>query len=570
MASLKIASRRLRTFLFSSLVWPGSVAACQAPAIESTTATALDPVRARDEAIDAVFAAYAHEAAPGCAVGVYEGGQIVHARGFGSADLEHDVPITDSTVFDLGSVSKQLTAAAILLLAQDGKLSLDDDVRDYVPELPVYGKPITLRHLLHHTSGLRDYTALLAIDGHDDADLTTDDDALFAITHQRALNFPTGSEWSYSNTGYFLLALVVRRVTGTTLATFEKERIFDPLGMTDTHVHEDHRRIVPRRAIAYARGADGAFGLAMSDFEQTGDGAVMTTARDLARWNENFRTGKVGGPSMLATLRTRGKLDDGRELTYAMGLVIDEVAGLPREWHGGSWAGYRAAFLRFPGENVAVAVLCNRADATPVSLAMDVARVMVPELGATAARTAPEPRIDPAVIAGSYLDRATFEVRSVRAHDGILGLRTSLDGAGERQLVPVDERTFAVKGTTIQLRWEPASKAQPPRLVERQGDAEPETFERFEPESAAATGLSEYAGRYESDEMTTDMTVAVRGENLVLSTYGRAPSATLHPLLHDAFEGNGAGYRFERDGRGQIVGLVLSANRMHGLRWQKR
>ena len=564
MRSEVIERRPLRPSRVLPLAWLTSLAACQPP-------TTGDPARARDEAIDAVFAAYAHDRSPGCAVGVYEEGQIVRASGYGSADLEHDVPITDTTVFDLGSVSKQFTAAAIVLLAQDGKLSLDDDIRDYVPELPGYGKPITLRHLLHHTSGLRDYTALLAITGHDDADLTNDDDALFLITRQYALNFPTGSEWSYSNTGYFLLSLVVRRITGQTLAAFEKERIFDPLGMSDTHVQDDHTRIVPRRAVAYAKRADGTFGLAMSDFEQSGDGAVMSTVRDLARWDANFSSGEVGGQSMLATLRTRGRLDDGQELTYAMGLVIDDVGGVSREWHGGSWAGYRAAILRFPTDKLAVSVLCNSAETTPISLATAVAGVMLPEVAAAIpSSTTLPPGLDPTLVAGSYLDRETFEVRVVRAHDGILGLRTSLDGPRERELVPIDARTLVVKGTTIQLRWEPGSNKHPPRLVEQEGDASPEAFERFEPTSLAEARLQEYAGRYESDELTTDLTVSVHGGKLALATYGRSPTTTLHPLLGDAFEGNGAGYELERDGRGQISGLIMNANRMHGLRWKRR
>lgn len=570
MTSSQIASRPFRSFLFFPLAWLAAVAACQPPAREATTTAATrDPLRSRDEAIDAVFAAYAQDHGPGCAVGVYEAGQIVHARGFGFADLEHEVPITDTTVFDLGSVSKQFTAAAVVLLAQDGKLSLDDDIRDHVPELPSYGKPITLRHLLHHTSGLRDYTALLQMSGHDDADLTNDDDALFEISHQHALNFPTGTEWAYSNTGYFLLSLVVRRVTGETLAAFERERIFEPLGMSDTHVHDDHTRIVPRRAMGYEKGANGTVGIAMSDFEQTGDGAVMTTVRDLARWDENFHSGKVGGQSMLDTLRTRGQLDDGTELSYGMGLMIDDVGGVPREWHGGSWAGYRSAIMRFPTENLGVAVLCNSADATPVALAADVAAVVSPQLAAAAPK-GPTPALDATVIAGSYLDRATFEVRTVRAHDGVLGLRTSLAGAKDRELVPIDAHTLAVKGTRTKLRWEPGTNEQPARLVEETGDTRPETFERFEPASVAVGDLTEYAGRYASDEMTTDLTLSVHDGKLAVATYGRTPAIKLSPLLHDAFEGNGAGYRFERDGSGQLTGLVMNVDGMHGLRWERR
>jgi CubicO group peptidase (beta-lactamase class C family) len=344
MRSFENIPRALRTFLVFAVASVAGVAACQptatpqvqapSPAQRPTPAPgspSAAPAQARDEAIDAIFATTTQGRSPGCALGVYREGEIVLARGYGFADLEHDVPITETTVFDLGSVSKQFTAAAIVLLAEGGKLSLDDDVRKFLPELPSYGKPITLRHLLHHTSGLRDYTGLLGISGHDDADLTGDDDALFLITHQRALSFPTGSEWSYSNTGYFLLSLIVRRVTGKTLAELEKERIFDPLGMSDTHVHDDHRRLVPRRAIAYGLGSNGQLGLAMSDFEQTGDGAVMTTVRDLARWDGNFATPKVGGPALLDAMRSRGRLDDGTPLTYP----FTPLCGAAQRAHGG-------------------------------------------------------------------------------------------------------------------------------------------------------------------------------------------------------------------------------------------
>ena len=297
------------------------------------------------------------------------------------------------TAFDIGSVSKQFTAAAVLLLVEDKKLSLDDDVRMYVPEVPRYGKAITLRHLLHHTSGLRDYAGLLSFSSFDIADLTNDDDAIFAIAHQKALNFPTGTEWSYSNTGYFLLSIVVKRVAGKPLSAFAKERIFEPLGMKSTFILDDHTRIVARRATAYAPREDGArFGIAMSNFEQAGDGAVQTTIEDLARWDANFYDPRVGGRSMLTTLRTPGKLDDGKPVSYAMGLGETNTNGIAREEHDGAWAGYRADIVRFPTERLTVACLCNVANADASALAHAVATALLPKLAESAApRTSETP-----------------------------------------------------------------------------------------------------------------------------------------------------------------------------------
>jgi CubicO group peptidase (beta-lactamase class C family) len=578
MSSCEFFPRFLRTFSLSGLIAVSGVAGCQITPDQEVTAprspprdttrpgaAALAAARSTGEAIDAVFSPTIEGRSPGCALGVYREGEMVYARGYGFADLEHDVPITETTVFDLGSVSKQFTAAAIVLLVEDGKLSLDDDVRKHLPELPSYGKPITLRHLLHHTSGLRDYTDLLAIDGHDDADLTGEADALFAVTHQHALNFPPGSGWSYSNTGYFLLSLVVERVTGETLAAFENERIFAPLGMSDTHVHDDHRRLVPRRAIAYSNGDDGRLGLAMSDFEQTGDGAVMTTVRDLARWNGNFASAQVGGTPLLAALRTPGHRDDGATLTYAMGLFIDDVNGVPREWHRGSWAGYRAAFMRFPTANLGIAVLCNSAEATPVTLAMAVAGVFLPQL--TAANPGSTAQLDAAAIVGTYLDRESLQVREVRAHGGVIGVRTSLDAAKESELDPLDAGAFAVKGTMIHIAFAPGSSQE---LLEKQGDGSAQAFERFDPAAVAAAPLQEYAGRYESDEIAADMDLIVHEGRLVAGPHGRAPTRRLVPVIQDGFEGGGMGFRFERDGHGEIQGFSLSANQIRGIRWKKR
>ena len=341
---------------------------------------------APDKAVDDVFAAYTTPGAPGCAVGVIRDSKLVFERGYGLANIEHDLALTSRTVFDIGSTSKQFTAAAIFLLEQQGKLSVNDDVRKAVPELPSYGETITIRHLLNHTSGIRDYLTLMSVAGVNFDGVTTDEDALKLIVRQKALNFTPGSEHLYSNSGYFLLSVIVKRASGKSLRAFAEEHIFRPLEMRDTHFHDDHTMPVPRRATGYAPGPEGTFRIDMSGFEQTGDGAVYTTIEDLAKWDRNFYEPKVGGKALVDALLRNGVLTDGRTLPYAAGLVHGKYKGLETVSHGGSWAGYRADLVRFPDQRLSVICLCNRADGNPGAKARQVAEVFL------ATEIAPEQR----------------------------------------------------------------------------------------------------------------------------------------------------------------------------------
>lgn len=325
--------------------------------------------------VDAIFAQWNRTDSPGCAVGVYRGGVIEYARGYGMGNLELGVALSPHSLFDIGSTSKQFTAMSIMLLARDGKLSLDDDIHKFIPELPNYGKTITVRHILTHTSGIRDYLTLWGLAGVDDADLTTDDDALALIARQRELNFAPGEQWLYSNSGFFLASVIVKRVSGKTLARFAAERIFAPLGMTHTRFNDDHMAIIPDRATGYTPRDSGGWATAMSNFEQTGDGAVQTSIEDLQRWDENFYTGTVGGTETLASMQKPAVLNDGKQQTYALGLTVDRYRGLRTVSHGGSWAGYRAELLRFPDQHLSVSCLCNLARTNPSLLARRVAEV---------------------------------------------------------------------------------------------------------------------------------------------------------------------------------------------------
>ena len=344
----------------------------------STTAVAQQKSGADSsvhERVDRIFAQWDRTDSPGCALGVYRNGRVDYSRGYGMANLELGVSVSPQSVFDIGSTSKQFTAMSIMLLARDGKLSLDDDIRKYVPELPDYGKTITIRHILTHTSGIRDYLTLWALAGVDDADLTTDQDALDLIARQRELNFAPGDHWLYSNSGFFLASVIVKRVSGKTLAQFAQDRIFAPLGMTHTRFNDDHKAVIPMRATGYTPRDSGGWATEMSNFEQTGDGAVQTSIEDMQRWDENFYTGAVGGFDILAAMQKPAVLNDGKQQTYALGLTVDSYRGLRTVSHGGSWAGYRAELLRFPDQHFAVACLCNLARINPSLLARRVAEV---------------------------------------------------------------------------------------------------------------------------------------------------------------------------------------------------
>jgi len=332
-------------------------------------------------AVDEVFGDLAKAGSPGCALGVYRDGKIIYAKGYGLANIEENVSITPQSVFDIGSTSKQFTAASILLLEKQGKLSVNDDVRKYLPELPDYGQKITILELLNHTSGLRDYLTLMELAGIHIDSVTTDEDALALINRQKALNFAPGSDYLYSNTGFFLLSLIVKRVSGKSLRDFAAENIFTPLEMAHTQYRDDHTSLIADRALAYdEKETKDGYKLDVSYFEQTGDGAVHTSVEDLLQWDENFYSPRVGGQDFLKELQEHGKLNSGKALDYAKGLVVKDYRGLHTVSHGGAWGGYRAELLRFPEQHFSVACLCNVGNANPTKRAHEVADVYLGSL----------------------------------------------------------------------------------------------------------------------------------------------------------------------------------------------
>ena len=324
---------------------------------------ALTPVQIAR--IDSAFAQYARTGSPGCALGVSRNDQVVLERAWGQAELEHAIPITPGTIFEGGSVSKQFTAAAVLLLAQDGKLSLDDNIRRWVPEVPDYGTPITIRHLLNHTSGLKDWGSIAGIGGWPRGSrIYTHAHVLEIIGRQGSLNYAPGAEYLYSNSNYNLLAIMAERVSGESLPALTKRLIFDPLGMTHTSWRDDFTRIVPGRAQAYAPAA-GGWRLQMPNENVYGNSSLLTTVGDLLKWSANTTSMRVGGAAFRAEQQRTGVLNSGDPITYAAGIQMVAYAGQPEISHTGATAGYRAFLGRYPESGWAVAVLCNAANAPP-------------------------------------------------------------------------------------------------------------------------------------------------------------------------------------------------------------
>ncbi len=324
--------------------------------------------------VDALFASWDKPDTPGAAVAVARDGEIVYQRGYGSANLEYGLPITPKTVFLVASVSKQFTAFALAMLADQGKISLNDDVRKHVPELPDYGKKITIRHLIHHTSGLRDEFGLLAMAGYHMDDVITKETILDLAYRQKELNFDPGEEYVYCNTGYTLMAEIVERVTGQSFREWTSENMFEPLGMAHSHFRDDYQSIIKNRAQGYYKDGE-TYKKQVVNYASVGASGLYTTAEDLARWAMNFDHGRVGEAAVLEQVHQRGRLNKGDTLSYAFGQSIGQYKGHRRVSHGGSHRGFKTHLVRFPNDGLAVIVLGNWEEFNPAEMAYKVADV---------------------------------------------------------------------------------------------------------------------------------------------------------------------------------------------------
>lgn len=514
-------------------------------------------------AVDRVFAGTANDA-PGCAVGISRGGRLIYENGYGMANLETGTPITAASIFHVASVSKQFTAMSVMLLARDGKLSLDDDIRRFLPEIPDYGHRITIRHLLTHTSGLRDQWDLLAMArGRFQENRITDADVLEIVARQKALNFVPGTEYLYSNTGYTLAGTIVRRVSGRSLRDFADERIFRPLGMTRTHFHDDYTMVVPGRTSAYERRMDDRWHVSIPNFDTYGATSLYSTVGDLLKWEANVAAPTVGDESILRQMNTSATLANGDTTGYGLGRATEKHRGAWLVGHSGSDAGYRAYLGQFPEHRLAVAVLCNR-PSNPANFAREVAAVLLGD--ALGREPAPAPAVRQTVdelrsLAGVYVNPATDRILFVSLRDDAL----TLGRASGPKLVPIGERRFRAEGAPS-IEYEFRSDGTLLQHRRTWPSAIPITFTRHAPARPTPAALRAYAGTYDSEELGATYTVVATDSTLVLETRG-GNDRVLRPAYGDVFVGD-VTIAFTRRGS-RIDGLLMGSSRVRRVRFAR-
>lgn len=524
--------------------------------------------------VDSIFTSMNRPTEPGCALSVMRDGAPIYEQGYGMANLEYGIPITPNSVFHVASVSKHFTAMAIELLVNEGRVSWDDNIRDYVPEVPDFDSEITLRHLVHHVSGIRDQWSLLSMAGWRwEADVVTQKDVLDITSRQEALNFEPGSRYMYSNTGFTLLAVVVERVTGKTLREFTKERIFDPLDMDNTHFHDDHQMIVENRTWAYEPDENGAFGLKNSipDFDVVGATSLFTTAHDMAAWDRNFYTGMVGGETALERLHDTYVLSSGDTLSYAHGLSLGEYRGLKTVGHGGADAGYRSHFLRFPDQEFSVSVLCNVSTANPSSLARNVADIYLRDQFQKSAPDDSKKEEDQAVemlaseelkeLTGIYVAQPGDRIHRLQFKNDTLRLAA---GPGF-PLVQIDEKSFKVVGIGVRVKLVPSTDTSAAKLTLPFSN---ETYVRNEPWSPSDDELRSFAGTYYSPELGTTYEF-VHKDSVLMFKHRKLDSQELKPTFQNGFELRGNSIVFTLDKRGNVDGFKISSGRSWNVRFDK-
>jgi CubicO group peptidase (beta-lactamase class C family) len=515
--------------------------------------------------IDRVFERLDRTNSPGCALGVVRDGKLVYTRGYGMADLDHDIANTPRTVFHVASVSKQITAAAVVLLAQRGLLNLDDPARKYIPELPDFGTPVTIRHLIHNVSGLRDQWSLLVFSGWRlSEDVVRDEDVLDLVARMKALNFKPGEMTLYSNTGYTLLGQIVKRVSGRSLRQFTTEEIFQPLGMKDTHFRDDHQEIVKGMAYGYAQ-TGGVWRRSIPHYDTVGASSLLTTVEDWAKWDRNFDEPKAGGKALIEQMMQPFTLNSGEKTDYRFGLVTGKYRGLSTVSHGGADAGYRSHYVRFPEQKLSVTCLCN-AVVDPAAFSRDVAALYLADrMEPAPVRAGAAPQVDLPLTelekaAGLYWNERNEEVMRLRLADGKLSL--SIGARGE--LVPTGPGRFRQGNEPMEI-----TATGDELIVMAPGMRQPDRFKRVPEWKPNAAELARLAGSYYSEEIDSTYRLEVREGHLKL-TRKKLRTHDVEPTFEDSLYIRFLGFaRIDRAPDGSVSGFRLTEGRIRNLAFKR-
>jgi CubicO group peptidase (beta-lactamase class C family) len=521
----------------------------------------------KTEKVDKLFEKWDSTISPGVSMAIIQNGEFIYKRGYGMANLEHDVSITPETVFRIGSTSKQFTAACIAILSLQGKLSLDDDVRKFLPELPAYDKPITVRHLVHHISGIRDYLGLARLSGKSGDDFYTAEETVAMIARQKGLNFVPGDEHLYSNSGYFLLGVIVSRVIGKSLNAFAQEHIFRPLGMKNTHYHDDYTKIVKKRADGHAKTEDG-FKILNTTLNHVGDGGVFTTVEDLYLWDQAFYNHKLG-KELMDMLHQTGVLNNGKELKYAFGLNVGQYKGLKLVAHGGAFVGFRADMIRFPEEKFTVICLANLASINPSMLCRKVADIYLADKFTE--EKAPEKKaeqITPVTLSqedlkhkiGKYTDEKESFIAEILLKDDKL----IVEAMGiSFSLIPISQSRFISKDAPVDIMIEffPADDKAIRAKMTVGGDRETPLNKIPEVAPLTTKQLKTFAGSYYNDELPATYTLVIE-EGKLLFNHRNAPEEPLKLIDKDKFLSGYGKIEFIRGKSKKITGFYLDAGRV--------
>lgn len=523
--------------------------------------------------VEAVFAEWNKTNSPGCAVAVVKDGVVVYKGGFGMANLEYDIPITSATIFHVASVSKQFTAMAVAMLADEGKLSLDDDIRKHLPELHEFSKTIKIRHLIHHTSGLRDQWELLRLAGWRMDDVITQKDILNFIRKQKDLNFEPGEQEIYCNTGYTLLSEIVAKVSGDSFEKWTEQNIFIPLGMTNTHFHNDHERIVKNRAYSYrtSSSAPQGFKIQALNYANVGATSLFTTVEDLAKWSLNFENPKVGNTKVISQMKERFKLNSGEEITYAFGLVHGKQNGFNTLGHSGADAGFRSNFLMVPEQRLTVIVLANHASMRPLELCEKTANIFLPEASMEKLPEVATKEVKPldSTVIGRYIGRYLLHVNDgtdfrvdVRSNK-LVQVRSS---GNETELLPISETEFKMVNSNSRFTFQTDSKGEVTGFKYIGGNGE--NFARKIPLEVAQP-LDQFAGTYYSDELELRIVIEMK-DGKMRAQHRRHGDLSMRLVTTDLFSVDQLGrMQFLRDSTNNIKGFSISNGRIHNLAFEK-
>ena len=539
-------------------------------AIVALTLLSITPVCGAAEKpnakVDKLFSQWDRSDTPGAAIVVVQDGNVTYQRGYGSANLEAGTPITPQTVFDVASVAKQFAGFAVAMLVEEGKLSLDDDLRKYLPNVPDFGKPLTIRHLVYHTSGLRDWPETLALSGLDWSGVITLATILEMVQRQRELDFPPGEEYQYCNTGYNLLAAAVAKITNQSFREWSAANIFKPLEMKHTHVCDNPTAVVPNRAESYML-ADRKFTRAISQLAAEGSSSLFISAEDMSKWMLNFKTARVGGKA-LERMREPGKLNNGKNVDYGFGVGLGQYHGSKKISHTGSWAGYRSIVMFVPEKDFAVAILANAANINTSSLATKIADIYLDPsppakpTEATPKRTATE-KPDPSTwdnFIGTYRLGPGWLLDITRDGDQLIAQATREE---KFKMTPTSGARFFVQGYGSSLEFV-SDKSGPATHLLYRGIRAP----KLNVPKLTAKQLQDFVGDYWSDELRVAYRIELRDGSLGVRQRSGAWVAFL-PTGTDRFdaEQGGAAIEFTRDGASAITELKVSGGRIRNVRF---